>query len=266
MKKIITLFAAIFMSLFAMAQTVENIRVEQDGENILVHYRIGGSTDTQTYTVTLSCSVDGGRQFEPQTVFGDVNENIRGGKSNYTIIWDVFEDRDEIGEVEFFVKVDLIEDEAVVPTPVQTQPTPQMQTTAAPKQNTFARGRFFAYSGSTLSPLGISFGRVRNWGYYLSFRYGSYEDSYESDVWFTFVGGLNKHVWSKGIYRMHLFAGIGGTYEVYEDYANNSSWEGTSLTYEFGFVNVIGRINLTIGIETVADFATSPLFGVGYVF
>ncbi|TFH25808.1 MAG: hypothetical protein E4H10_08790, partial [Bacteroidia bacterium] len=100
MKKTITLLVAIFLSLGAMAQTVENIRVDQDGENILVHYRIGGSTDMQTFNVRLSCSIDVGRRFEPITVIGDVGENIRGGRSNYTITWDVFEDLEEIGEVE----------------------------------------------------------------------------------------------------------------------------------------------------------------------
>ena len=106
MKRIITLLAAILMSLGATAQTVENIRVDQDGDNILVHYRIGGSTDAQTFTVRLSCSIDGGRRFEPVTVIGDVGQNIRGGRSNYTVTWDVFEDLDEVGEVEFFVNVE----------------------------------------------------------------------------------------------------------------------------------------------------------------
>lgn len=266
MKRIITLLAAIFFSLGAMAQTVENIRVDQDGENILVHYRIGGSTDMQTFKVLLSCSIDGGRRFEPITVIGDVGENIRGGKSNYTITWDVFEDLEEIGEVEFFVSINLTSDLAPVPEQAQVQLQTQPQTSHIPVEDPFARGKFFAYSGSTLSPLGISFGTLRNWGYYLSFRYGSYSDSYENDIWVSFVGGLTKHVWSKNKYRLHVFAGIGGTYEVYEEYVYGSSWEGTSLTYEIGVTNVIGRLSLSLGLEVVTDFQTSPVFGVGFVF
>jgi len=266
MKRIITLLAAILFSLGAMAQTVENIRVDQDGENILVHYRIGGSTDMQTFKVLLSCSIDGGRRFEPITVIGDVGENIRGGKSNYTITWDVFEDLEEIGEVEFFVSINLTSDLAPVPEQAQVQLQTQPQTSHIPVEDPFARGKFFAYSGSTLSPLGISFGTLRNWGYYLSFRYGSYSDSYENDIWVSFVGGLTKHVWSKNKYRLHVFAGIGGTYEVYEEYVYGSSWEGTSLTYEIGVTNVIGRLSLSLGLEVVTDFQTSPVFGVGFVF
>jgi hypothetical protein len=270
MKRVIILTAAILLTMGATAQTVENIRVDQDGDNILVHYRIGGSTDDQTYTVNLSCSIDGGRRFEPMTVFGDVNENIRGGKSNYTITWDVFEDLEEVGEVEFFVKVDLVSDlspdsEAAQVQP-QVQPQYQPQSSMIQPVDEFAHGRFFAYSGSTLSPLGISFGSLRKWGFYVSFRYGSYVDSYENDIWLTFMGGLNRHVWSKGKYRLHAFVGIGGTYEVYEEYVYGTSWEGTSLSYEFGFSNVIGRLNLSLGLEVVTEFATSPVFGVGFLF
>lgn len=266
MKRIITLLAAIFFSLAAMAQTVENIRVDQDGENILVHYRIGGSTDMQTFEVLLSCSIDGGRRFDPISVIGDVGENIRGGKSNYTITWDVFEDLEEIGEVEFFVTVNLISDLTPVPESAQVQPQYQPQASPIPMENPFARGKFFAYSGSTLSPLGISFGSLRNWGYYLTFRYGSYVDDYEDDRWFSFIGGLNKHVWSKNKYRLHVFVGIGGTYEVYEEYVYGTTWEGTSVTYEIGVTNVIGRLSLSLGMEVVSEFATSPVFGVGLVF
>jgi hypothetical protein len=203
-------------------------------------------------------------------VIGDVGQNIRGGRSNYTVTWDVFEDLDEVGEVEFFVNVELVSDLSAVPEPAkaqpQAQPQYQPQTSLVQKRNDFTKYKFFGYSGSTLSPLGISFGGLKNWGYYLTFRYGSYVDSYENDIWLSFIGGITKHAWSKNKYRLHVFAGIGGTYEVYEEYVYGTSWEGTSLTYEIGVTNVIGRLSLSLGIEVVSEFATSPAFGVGFVF
>ena len=81
MNRVYLLLVALLTSYVVHAQTVENIRVEQEDDMILVHYRIGGSTDEQTYDAKLSCSIDGGPRFEPQTVFGDVKENIRGGSS-----------------------------------------------------------------------------------------------------------------------------------------------------------------------------------------
>ena len=111
MKKIFLLAVLVFTANIILAQTVENIRVEQDGENLNIHYRIGGSTSEQLYFVTLTCSIDGGPVFEPKSVIGDVGANIRGGKSFNTVVWDVFEDVEEVGSVEFFVKVDLTSDE-----------------------------------------------------------------------------------------------------------------------------------------------------------
>ena len=262
MKRIITLITVIFLSLGATAQTVENIRVDQEGDNILVHYRIGGSIDVQTYNVTLSCSIDGGRRFEPKTVFGDVNENIRGGKSNYTITWDVFEDLEEVGEVEFFIKVDLVSDLSHEQKTTQDKPEEVKQDV----QEDFARSKYLAYTGSTIAPLGISFGVAKIWGFYLSARYGTYSDDFEWDAWFTFVAGINRHIFSSGRYRLHAYVGGGVTYEQYDDYIYALYSEGLYFTLDAGIVNVIGRINLTLGVETFGGWATSPVFGVGYVF
>jgi hypothetical protein len=74
------LLAPLLAAPLLLAQTVENIRVEQEGEKLNIHYRIGGSTTEQLYFVTLTCSVDGGTPFEPVSVIGDVGGQYPRGK------------------------------------------------------------------------------------------------------------------------------------------------------------------------------------------
>ena len=96
MKRIIFLLATVALVVSGYGQTVENIRVTQEGEQLKITYRIGASTEAQLYNVYLACSMAGGAKFEPKAVIGDVGENVIGGKSYYMVMWDVFEDVDEV--------------------------------------------------------------------------------------------------------------------------------------------------------------------------
>jgi hypothetical protein len=255
MKRIFTIIAVMLLSLGAMAQTVENIRVEQDGENILVHYRIGGSTDAQTFKVLLSCSIDGGRRFEPITVIGDVGENIRGGKSNYTITWDVFEDLDEIGEAEFFVSVDLSSG------PAEAAPAEVDQAVRVSTGMNF----YLAYTGSTGNPYGLSTGMTfGKWGGYFSFRYGISEvvDIYMD--WRVYVLGVMRRIVEREKYGLYLFAGAGAVNEYFEVTSTADYLDQTYMMVDGGIINTIGRVSLTIGVE-YTDWVY-PVFGVGYMF
>ncbi|MEN8227564.1 MAG: hypothetical protein ABFS38_05370 [Bacteroidota bacterium] len=276
MNRVFLLVAALMISYIAHAQTVENIRVEQEDDMILVHYRIGGSTSEQTYDVKFSCSNDGGPRFEPQTVFGDVKENIRGGKSNYTIFWDVFEDLEEVGDVEFFIKVYLVKDNTQVQEEPQYQPqdepaqvseqqpvSPQSSAPVKGKE-TFNRKSFIAYTGSQNSPLGVSVGGLKNFGFYLSFRYGS-SDYYDNYMWGTLTGGITKYIYTRGKYRLHGYAGVGNSAEVYDDFYGNSVSE-SYFTAEFGIMQVVNFLSLTLGLEVISDIGTYPVFGIGLVF
>ena len=288
MKRIYDLFAVLSIACFVNAQTVENVTVRPDGDNIRVTYRIGGSTDAQIYTVTVNCSVDGGRRFEPKTLDGDYGANIRGGKSIYLVIWDVFEDVDEVGNVEFFVKVDLVSDMAPPITQQQNQQQVQRQIQPAeePKQTEIreqnpglpdhdfvgtpkeeiTKSSYLAYTGSTASPYGISFGGLKNFGGYGSFRMGYYIDDWENDVWATFTTGLTKFIMRNGKYRLYGFAGIGITYEVYEEYIYDTSWTDSFFTFDLGIISAIGKLNLILGLESVRETGTYPVFGIGFDF
>jgi hypothetical protein len=289
MKKTILLLAAIIIGYMVNAQTVENIRVEPDGENIKINFRIGGSTEAQLYNVTITCSMDGGPRFEPKTVIGDVGKNIRGGRAYYTVVWDVFEDVAEVNNAEFFVKVDLVSDLSQTRSQPQYQPQTQPQFQPAPQKEqqtspTFQdypdikpqkkiieKKRYFAYSGSTQSPLGISFGNIKNFGGYFSMRYGSDISDWYTDIWITMVTGFTKYIWQSGIYRLDGYIGGGITVEHFEESVYDTDLTDYYFTFDFGLINSIGKLDLNIGLEYTAypleDYQkVYPVFGIGFFF
>jgi hypothetical protein len=322
MKNTLLLFLSLAIMSAAHAQTVENIRAEPDGENIKITYRIGASTDAQIYNIYLSCSMNGGRRFEPKAVIGDVGENIVGGRSYYTIIWDVFKDVDEVINPEFFVRLELVRDMSApkiqeqaqrqekpeetreaIKEPAKNEPVetvreePRETVSKSDTKNTpsepgfeleetskkeFARNGFIAYNGSPYIPIGISFGSLNNWGYYVSFRIGVHLDSYEQwdDIWqiyetvpqndfdFITVAGVTKHIVSAGFYRLHAYGGLGGHVNMV-----NSGNATSHITFDTGVVNVLGMFNLTLGlsVSTNSDdkpgfYPTNLVFGAGFVF
>ena len=281
----------------------ENIRVVQDGDNLKITYRIGASTDAQLFNVFLSCSMDGGRRFDPEAVIGDVGENIIGGKSFYTILWDVFADVDEVVNPEFFVRIELVSDMSVPPeAPAQTRQVEEDQPQEQPKvkeepattqdspfepsfekekkeTNVFERNGFFSYSGMAGlgTPVGISFGSLNNFGYYVTpirmgiLRTEYWDDYYQMydtdwDLHFMVTAGVTKYFVDAGFYRLHGYWGAGFhlraediVYDVVTD---------THFMLETGVINVLGPVNLTLGISYSIGYyyATNFVFGVGFVF
>jgi hypothetical protein len=137
---------------------VENIRVEQEGEQLKITYRIGDSSADELYYVTLECSVEGGKLFEPVSVYGDVGSNIRGGKSVYTIYWEVFKDLEEIGEAEFFIGVDNMSGR-------------EKQSDQDSKYNPrLGNNAFMFQSNLPTSFFGLRYAYLGNWGAYLGFN------------------------------------------------------------------------------------------------
>jgi hypothetical protein len=301
MKRAALLILFILPAMIAGAQTVENIRVTQDGDNLKINYRIGASTDDQLYNVYMTCSMDGGARFEPKAVIGDVGGNIIGGKSFYTIIWDVFEDVDEVVNPEFFVRVELVSDMSPDVPPATrnqptTQPTTQPQTT--PQQQSsqyepdfeiddqssgpdFSRNAFFSYNGiyGFGLPLGISFGTLNAWGYYVTpIRLGivtyDYLDPFEGlvtelDIHYMLSAGVTRHIVSGGsVYRLHGYAGLGA--HVYGQYLlwSEDPINGNHAMIETGLIHVLGGFNLTVGLSFHPGYTyvTNFVFGAGFVF
>lgn len=303
MKRSILLMIFLAVALTVSSQTVENIRVVQDGENLKITYRIGASTESQLYNVFLTCSMDGGKRFEPKAVMGDVGQNIIGGKSYYTIIWDVFADVEEVVNPEFFVRLEMTSDmAAVIPpaatrqTTTQTQTQPQQQPeqkpatqerpaesaskTAETGSDEFKRNGFFSYNAIFgLTPFGISFGSLNNWGYYVTvLRFGwSSEDRYDP-VWGYYVSdtyvdlmtsaGATKHFVSAGFYRLHGYLGIGGHLSV-DSYGDGEEvYSDPYFMLETGIVNVLGPVNVTVGLAYSIGYSypVNLVLGVGFVF
>jgi len=236
MKYLQLILIGLLSSFLLHAQTVENIRVEPEGENIRISYRIGGAVVGQIYRVDIECSVDGGPRLVPRAVMGDVGENIRGGRSVYIIIWEVFKDLEEIGEAEFFIRIELVESQDVLTGDIDSD---------------LSRKFFVGYSGSEATQLGISGGYLGNWGFYAAFRAGF---TGHSEQRYSLTGGVTKHIFQKGDYRMHGYAGIGKG-----DYLDE-------YVFEAGIMNVVfNRINLNLGFA-IPTYYFDVTFGVGIVF
>lgn len=263
MKKLILFSLFSLFLCLASAQTVENIRVEQDGEKLNIHYRIGGSTSDQLYFVTLTCSIDGGAVFEPKSVDGDVGSNIRGGKSVNTVIWDVFEDVEEVGSAEFFVKVDLVKDESVtnvvketrtenrpVVTPKVSQNEPRIEVT---DYSTPPRKIYVGYAGSIVHPLGFRAATLGNWGGYIHFRYGGWDPNW-AQYWAAAEAGVTKRILNKEKVRLHAYLGLGAG-----DYLDE-------FEIDYGFLGVFNN-RFTLGLGGTANIWYSDVnIGIGVVF
>ncbi|MDX2431668.1 MAG: hypothetical protein QNK35_12095, partial [Bacteroides sp.] len=164
MKRLIFLLAILALVSSGYAQTVENIRVTQEGDQLKITYRIGASTETQLFNVYLSCSMAGGSKFDLKAVIGDVGENVIGGKSYYTVMWDVFEDVEEVVDPNITVRIEMVSDmgtpitrtaqaeEAIEPEPEQPEPQTTLENTAAvtnedKEVDPFRKNGFVAYNG-----------------------------------------------------------------------------------------------------------------------
>ena len=307
MKRALLLLMIVVFAFSANAQTVENIRVTQDEDQLKITYRIGASTESQLFNVFLSCSMDGGSRFEPIAVIGDVGENVVGGKSYYMVMWDVFEDVDEVIDPNITVRVELVSDanaatDAVVTRQVPAEPkqeeakpevtkqeaepvSPVVKETKSSEPDPFARNGFFSYSGMVGFgvPIGISFGSLNNWGYYVTpmrmgidvydFSYYDYSgyliNDTELDLHYMLSAGVTKHLVSAGFYRLHGYWGLGA--HSYGQYLKGLLYDPVftgHFMFETGIVNVIGGFNVTVGLAFSTGYAypTNFIFGLGFVF
>jgi len=99
-----------------LAQRIENVHPEIEGEKIHIYYDLIGIAADQSVIVKAFMSTDGGKTYgEPlKSVVGDVGLVVGPGE-NRCIIWDVFEDVDEMVSVnvKFKVKADLVQSEQI---------------------------------------------------------------------------------------------------------------------------------------------------------
>lgn len=301
MKRLTLLLTLLVSGLILNAQThtVENFNVEPEGEQLKITYRIGASTQTQLFKVTLSCSMDGSPRFEPKSVIGDVGNNVVGGKSIYTIMWDVFEDVDEVVNPNITVKVDLMNGDTPPPVTRNTQQPVQQPIQEDKKQEEpqrmqepvyepakeqasytpeFERNGYFAFTSGFTGfpfPVGISFGSLNKWGYYVTpirFAlerydywdpyYGEYDPDFDFE--YMFSAGASRNIVGKGLFRLHGFAGAGGHVIGYH-MATDPRAESHFLI-ETGVQGVIGGFYISGGIEVSLGYYTSFIWAMGFTF
>lgn len=93
MKQFALFFLTISMAFTAVAQTVSNVRFEQEDKKVKIYYDLTGEAN-----IIIFISTDGGRTFEAlptKYLTGAVGDKVAGGK-NRCALWDVLSDRDGI--------------------------------------------------------------------------------------------------------------------------------------------------------------------------
>ena len=89
----------------SFSQKIGNIRAEQDGNNIVIHYDIINLSGAETFDISLYLSIDEAEFTGPlRSVSGDVGMNVAAGR-NKKITWYVLEERESLksNSVEFKV-------------------------------------------------------------------------------------------------------------------------------------------------------------------
>lgn len=112
MNKIFLFLTIVFFPVNSLAQRIDNVHPEADGEKIKIYYDLTGIPEARSVFIKVYMSTDGGNTYgEPlRSVTGDVGLLIGPGK-NRCIVWDVYKDLENfLGvNVKFKVSADLME-------------------------------------------------------------------------------------------------------------------------------------------------------------
>lgn len=244
------LFIAILVSIATegFAQRIENVRPEIVGERIHVYYDLLDIAIDQPVIVRVYVSTDGGQTYgEPLiSVSGDVGLVVGAG-GNKRIIWDVFEEVDELvsENVKFRVKADLLQSDQNKR--LISRYTLNLNTELGSKVNLTAYGlnlKVAAY----LRQFGLG---IRG-HYYKTF--GEQADNVNSGYYWGFSGGaiVEYDIIRNRKYSLYPFMYLGQTkiHHNQESFAEEHS--GYSIFYSPGIgfnINVFRFLYLGIEIE-----------------
>jgi len=84
--------------------------VEMEGTKVVVYYDILHASPVERFEIELAFVDDEDFYYYPQTTTGDIGPGIKGGKKK-RIIWDIFEDVDEVGRIKAIVNISSITEE-----------------------------------------------------------------------------------------------------------------------------------------------------------
>ena len=227
-KYVLYLFLCLFQ-INIFSQSVENVRFEQQGDQIMIYYDLITDDTKGNYSVNAYYTLDYGNTFLPlKSVTGDAGRNISTGKQK-KIVWNVLDDVYELtGEIKFKI--------------------------TASQQKRYTLGDYDLFIslrnlndywpfGGRIGLLGP--GRI---GGYASLVYGvNYEQEREKII---VVGGPILKVVKKEKTSLSIFAGGGYYEEYYWDYLYGLDDESSfGFLGEGGFIMNFGHINITLGLE-----------------
>lgn len=211
MKASLTLLLLLF-ALGTSAQTIGNIRSEQEGEKINVYYQILKSTRQQSFKVELKCVINDQEKVTLKYISGDVGDTVYGGKEEYKVVWDVLSEVDELTSAEFIVSI------------TENEPPDKMERLKPLNK----RKWMVAYHFNQHTPLGVRFAFMRSFGFYLSGSLGRgtyYNQSYLVGIWdenSSVIGmgtaGLTKRIILNDMYGIHAYVGGGLTNSWYQHF------------------------------------------------
>jgi hypothetical protein len=257
----------------ALCQTVDSIRVEQVGDFIKIHYKILNSNQYQVFRVTVFCSINGGLKAELKSIMGDFGEDVTGGKPEYTVLWDVLKDVDEVKSVDFSVKAELLKDD----TPLQKGKLNKSHPAYWSKE------RFYVIAAAVINfdyfMGGGRIGYMGSWGVSVSMFTGQKRYTIPTDktTYNSMLSAIDitKRITNKDHIQLHVLAGIAFGDHEGSDASTGGHQPNMRWGIDLGLVAGIKRIALYAGFSSIkapffteydSDGTSSFDFGVGVRF
>jgi hypothetical protein len=276
MKKSLSTIILLFSTILLFAQTVKNVRSVQDGEKIIISYEIDNSTSEDLFKVVISCDLGDGKKNQLKSVTGDVGNNIKGGKGEYKIVWNVLNEVKTLESAEFFINIEKKK--------LGSSTTFSMPMAKAELHPWFVSAQLY-------QSYGLKAGYFKNWGAFVNFTFyndNSYtdEDNYSYTKHKFFILGVSKRVYYNDRSRFYTTIGIGNNFYTddvkydYYDFFDNSQHTGDYIVKENHFLANVGFTykikRLLINLDLIYNFSSSynyniekkyyPTLGVGYSF
>ncbi|MFC2111319.1 hypothetical protein ACFLQ5_02585 [Bacteroidota bacterium] len=272
MKKLLFVFGILLISTFAIAQTAENIKSVQEGEQIIISYQVKNLSEKDVFRAVILAKLNSSNlKTKLVSISGDVGDNIKGGKDVYKAVWDVLKDINNLTDAEFFVEIELMKGGSTIKIDNEIRP----------------KKWFVAINSAPLyTPLGLRIGYMKGWGGFVLGRFGSgysTREDYdtgepEGDVMlFSITGGITKRVIDKNKFKLHTYIGGGygiwGNYILEADSYNNfkKDIDGSNddgIEFGYGLIGSYKRFIFCIGATHLSgwSFNTDFNFGLGYSF
>lgn len=245
MKKMITLLLLVFLfTSYIKSQTVDNIKVEQAGDVIKIHYQILNSTPNQVFKVTVLCSINGGLESVLKSLSGDFGDNVVGGRAEYMVLWDVLKDVDEVNSVDFSIKAELIKDNSLT-------------NKSGTKALSDRKIHVFLVGGGPGAKFGGKIGYMGSWGITAMYLFGK-EDSYKvtllddsEESVFSIGLDLTKRIVNAKTFSLHLFAGLNVSKLLLydENRSDPKAFFDNWIGYEGGLMMSINRLAFSFCIN-----------------